>query len=243
MAGFELEHLTRQLEIIPPEVLGEPINIVGAGAVGSFTALALAKMGFCDITIYDFDNIEIENMNCQFYRLKDIGKSKVEALQSLVEDFTDVKIEIKNKPYKRGLLNGIVISAVDSMAVRKLIWEQHKERAVGTRIIIDPRMGAEFAMTFAMDPMDPADIASYEKTLYSDKNAERERCTAKSTIYTALLLSGYVAKIVKDVLTSPKYPRIMQWNIKGTDKTFESYGTENKRYVTPKAEEAPRVAG
>ncbi len=217
MAGeFQNEHLTRQLDIIPMAVLGEPIHIIGAGAIGSFTALALAKMGFADISVYDFDKIEIENMNCQFYRFEDIGNSKVAALQSLVENFTGVKIEVKDKPYAKGILGGIVISAVDSMKVRRLIWENHKEKAIATRMVIDPRMGAEFATVYAMNPMDPDDINSYEKTLHSDEAAEQERCTAKSTIYTALLLSGFVAKVVKDVLTSDRYPRITNWNIKAS---------------------------
>lgn len=214
MATPNYEHLTRQLDIIPVAVLGEPIHIIGAGAVGSFTALALSKMGFADITVFDFDKIEVENMNCQFYRTNDIGTLKVEALQSLVRDFTGVKINVKKKPYATGLLDGIVISAVDSMKARRLIWENHKERALATRIIIDPRMGAEFATVYAMNPMNPEDIKSYEKTLHTDEQAERERCTAKSTIYTALLLSGFVSKVVKDVLTSDRYPRVTNWNIK-----------------------------
>ncbi len=236
MAAPKYDHLTRQLDIIPLGVLGEHISIVGAGAVGSFTALALAKMGFTDITVFDFDKIEVENMNCQFYRHDDIGSLKVEALQSLVKDFTGVKINIKKKPYATGVMPGIVVSAVDSMKVRRLIWENHKEKAVATRLVIDPRMGAEFATVFAMNPMDPADIASYEKTLHTDENAEPERCTAKSTIYTALLLSGYVAKVVKDVLTADRYSRITNWNIKAAgviDSTKEtsplqSWATPNK---------------
>lgn len=212
------EHLTRHMELLPPEKCGIPITVIGAGAIGSFTVLALAKMGFEDITVFDFDKIEVENMNCQFYRFKDIGKFKVDALKELVHDFTGVTIStvadryVGGKPFK-----GIVITAVDSMAARKLVWENHKEIAVGTKFIVDPRMGAEVAMLYTMNPLSLEDIASYEKTLYTDENSFHERCTAKSTMYTACMLSGLVAKTVKDIVTDGPYPRTAIWSIKEND--------------------------
>jgi hypothetical protein len=220
-------HLTRQLDIIPIEVLGEKITIIGAGAIGSFVALCLAKMGFGDITIFDDDKIEEENMSCQFYRFKDIMRTKVEALQSLLVDFTNTLIEVRYERYKTGVFPGIVISAVDSMEVRKQIWMNHKLKSPGTKAIIDPRMGAETALLYVMNPMDASDIESYEKTFYTDEAAIQERCTAKSTIYTACMLSGLVAKAVKDLVVTPeKYLRLAQWSIK--DDQFMAYKKEKK---------------
>ena len=222
---LENQHLTRQLDLIPIEVLGQPITIIGAGAIGSFTALQLAKMGFVDITVFDDDTIEVENMNCQFYRFKDIGKKKVLALKELIKDFTDVTIEAVSARYESGFFPGIVISAVDSMAVRKLIWDNHKSQSLNTKYIIDPRMGAENAMMYIMSPMREDDIASYEKSLYTDENAVQERCTAKATIYTANLLSGMVSKAVKDIVTNNAYPRTLIWSIAAND--FQAWN--NKR--------------
>jgi hypothetical protein len=227
MEFFENAHLTRQLKLIPIEVLEEPITIIGAGAVGSFTALSLAKMGFSNITVFDFDKIDVENMNCQFYRFKDIGKFKVEALQELVEDFTKVQINARNQLYETGTFKGIVISAVDSMKVRKMIWDNHKETGIGTKLIIDPRMGAESALIYAMSPWDAKDIVSYEKALYTDENAVEEDCTAKATMYCATMLAGQVCKVVKDFLVkSVPYARTTMWNIAGnTYKSFEAKPT------------------
>lgn len=222
---LDYEHLTRQMDIIPVSVLGEPITIIGAGAIGSFTTLALAKMGFNNLVVYDHDTIEIENMNCQFYRLKDIGKPKVVALKELVKEFTDIEIDARNERYESGNFPGIVITAVDSMKVRKLVWDHHREIAIATRLFIDPRMGAESALVYAMNPMSQKDIASYEKTLYTDENSVQERCTAKATMYTAAMLSGYVAKIVKDFLTeSVKYARVTQWNI--GENAYQSFASQ-----------------
>ena len=99
------------------------------------------------------------------------------------------------------------------MAARKGIWDAHVKKAMATQYIIDPRMGAETALLYVMSPMNSKDIESYEKTLYTDDNAVQERCTAKSTIYTANLLAGLVCKAVKDIVTDNPFTRTTQWDI------------------------------
>lgn len=219
-------HLTRQLDIIPIDVLGERITIIGAGAIGSFTALSLAKMGFSNITVFDNDKIEVENMNCQFYRHSDIGSQKVVALADLILSFTGVRIEAIDRKYEGGAFPGIVISAVDSMAVRRLIWENHCMRAPATKVVIDPRMGAENALLYVMSPMSEKDAQTYEKTLYSDQDAVQERCTAKATIYTAEMLAGLVCKAVKNVAKGEKYPRTTMWSI--AEDAFQSWSSNSE---------------
>ena len=86
-------HLTRQLSLIPTEVLDKRITIVGCGAIGSFLALSLAKMGATNLCLYDFDEVSIVNMSNQFFRYSDIGKNKALALRELIKDFTDVEVD------------------------------------------------------------------------------------------------------------------------------------------------------
>lgn len=218
-------HLTRQLDIIPVAVLGQEISIIGAGAIGSCVAMALAKMGFGNLWVWDFDNINIENMNCQFYRHKDIGRPKVEALVDIVQDFSGEMITPHVGAYDgKHPLSGIVITAVDSMKARKMIWEGHKNVAAATKLYIDPRMGAERALCYAVKPMKEKDIVTYEKTLYSDAEAVFERCTAKATMYTAFMLSGHVAKIVKDFVCGKAYARVTDWDIESN--VFHAYPAE-----------------
>lgn len=209
-------HLTRQLDIIPLENLGRQITVIGAGAIGSFTVLSLVKMGFCNIKVYDFDEVSIENMNCQWFRLKDIGKKKVLALQELIEDFTGVKIEVVPEKFNTGSLAGIVIPAVDSMQARKNIWESAKQ-SFGVQWVIDPRMASEYALAYVMNPHDEKDRESYEKTLYSDAQAVAEPCTRKAIMYSATMISGHVAKCVKDIVTKSPYTRVVHWDIGAND--------------------------
>lgn len=218
---FDHQHLTRQADLIPIDRLNVPITIIGAGAVGSWTTLALAKMGFTQLTVFDHDKIDIENMNCQFYPMSAIGKSKAVVLANMVQDFTGVRINHVPGKYEKGTFPGFVISAVDSMEVRKLIWEEHKDVAPHTRAILDPRMGAESALLYVMNPMSERDQESYERSLYTDSAAVQEKCTAKATIYTANMLSGLVCKAVKDLITRPDYLRTAQWNI--AENAFEGY--------------------
>ena len=214
----ENEHLTRQKDLIPMESLAVPITVIGAGAVGGWVVLSLAKMGFQDITVYDHDHVSIENMNCQFYPYSAIDKSKVETLHGLVQSFANVNIKAINGKYEgKESFEGIIISAVDSMDARKMIWESQKKKGKKKpkvpKYIIDPRMGAETSLLYVMDANDAKDITSYEKTLYTDANAVAERCTAKATIYTANLLAGQVCKAVKDIATGNAYTRTSQWDI------------------------------
>jgi len=207
------QHLTRQMDIIPMDVLGENITIIGAGAIGSFTCLALAKMGFSSITVIDYDEVSAENMSCQWYRHGDIGKQKVTALAEIIKDFTGTEIDARDECYTGGAFNGIVISAVDNMETRKLIWGNHSN-FFGTRYVIDPRMASEYATMYTMCPYSDKDKESYENTMFTDAEGVQEKCTAKSTMYTAQMISGLVAKSVKDILTTGQYPRVVQWDIK-----------------------------
>jgi hypothetical protein len=208
------KHLTRQFDLVPMACLGTPITIIGGGAIGSLVALTLAKMGFSELTVIDFDRVAVENMNCQFYRFKDIGKPKVAALRELINDFTGIEIRTENRKYQgKESWTGIVISAVDSMAVRKLIWEAHLHNPM-TLAVLDARMGAETALFYAMRPSEDRDREAYPKTLYTDSQAVSEPCTARAIMYTATMLSGLVAKTAKDVAAAMPYTRTATWSIK-----------------------------
>lgn len=215
------ERLIRQRDIIPEGILATRITCIGCGAIGSHAVKALAQMGFHNIEVFDDDIVEIENMNAQGFPLAAMGLSKVEAIKNVVKEYTGIDIQTRKERYVEGRFPGIVISAVDNMATRRLIWDQHQGKAIGTLAIIDPRMGAEQALLYTMKPMQPKDETGYRKTLHRDEDGVMERCTAKSTIYTAMLLAGLVTKAVKDILTGAAvYPRVVAWDIGANDFTL-----------------------
>lgn len=204
-------HLTRQLDLLPVDKLDKRIMIIGAGAIGGWVTLSLAKMGFTKLTVFDFDKVEAENLNSQFYRFSDVGRPKAAALQDLVGDFTNATIHTINDRYVGGPANpDILITAVDSMETRELAYESVSDE---TGLVIDPRMGAETAVLYTYKPSVQKELDTYAKTLHSDSDGVQERCTAKATIYTANLLAGLVCQTVKAHVMGQKTAKSIQWDI------------------------------
>lgn len=204
--------LTRQLDLIPMEKLESPVTIIGAGAIGSWVALSLAKMGFSSLEIYDNDIVDTENLAAQFYPHHAIGKKKVDALSSMVEDFTGFGLTTHDYLYTNQYTKGLVIAAVDCMKARRTIWEAAKRN--GCTSFIDPRMGAETMLLYTMNPQGTKDVKSYELTLYSNEDAEHERCTAKTTMYCANILAGLVVAAVKNRVCEEKYNRVLTFDLR-----------------------------
>jgi len=202
----DLKHLTRQFDLIPQGILETPITVIGAGAIGSEVTVKLAKMGFNNITVFDDDEVDTVNLNSQFYRFRDIGKMKVEALAEIVEDFANVQIQPIGMRYTIDMKprEGIVISAVDSMTARTILFEKHKGLG-STSLVIDSRMGAEQFLFYAYRPVYEDDCLSYAKSLYSDEDSVAEPCTAKATTYCVSQISALVCGTVKQFLTKQKY--------------------------------------
>lgn len=220
------EDLTRQLDLIPIKVLNTPITIIGAGAIGSFTAFALAKMGFGNLEVWDNDKVDIENMCCSLYSKKDVGHSKVTSLYNILMEFSGTPISYHKKFYEAGQFPGIVIMAVDSMQARKLIFDNHAKGAPHTKALIDCRMGAEHITMFTIDPNNKDDLKTYERSWFPDSKGVHEPCTAKATIYTANLIAGFACKVVKDLVTDNPYTRVLQYSVK--DNAIEIHNKRTK---------------
>lgn len=191
---------TRQLDLLDPAQTNVPVTIIGAGATGSFTALSLAKMGVHNITVYDFNTVEEHNLPNQFYRTCDLGKPKVVALQEIIEQFEGIEINARNERYRGQRLFGIVIVAVDSMDARIRIWKFVKQNS-DVKLFIDSRMGAEVMRLYTFDPNDFYACKEYETNLYPSSEAVQVRCTAKTIMYTVLLIASLLANQVKKFLS------------------------------------------
>lgn len=187
----------RQADLISPEELAAPVTVVGAGGIGSPVALALAKMGCRNLTLYDPDVVEAHNLPNQFYRLRDVGRPKVEALAEVIEEFAVAEVRAIQEAVAGQALNGVVISGVDSMASRERIWRESIRYRPAVHLYIDARMGAQVCRVLTVRPVDPDDIDWYETTLFPDEGSSEEPCTARAIIYTTLGLASLVANQVK----------------------------------------------
>lgn len=194
-------YLTRHSDMIADVALDIQINIIGAGSIGSYTALALAKLGFNNITVADDGIIEEENIAPQFYRPRDIGKFKVNCLKRYIKEQTGVEIiaiPARIDEQNSSLLkqdNSVLILAVDSMSARKAI-----SQSVESICFIDARMAIEFLTIISVSFQGYTDSVAYLNTCFSDSEAVQEACTNKAISYTSLIAGGLIAKRVLDML-------------------------------------------
>eukprot|EP00029_Vermamoeba_vermiformis_P003786 TRINITY_DN1431_c0_g1_i1.p1 TRINITY_DN1431_c0_g1~~TRINITY_DN1431_c0_g1_i1.p1 ORF type:complete len:284 (+),score=75.74 TRINITY_DN1431_c0_g1_i1:66-854(+) len=73
------------------------VAIIGLGGVGSVAAEMLTRCGVGKLLLFDYDKVELANMNRLFYTPNQVGLTKTEAAQqSLSQINPDVKFEIYN---------------------------------------------------------------------------------------------------------------------------------------------------
>jgi len=193
---MESNRFWRQLDLCPPEKLTFPITVIGAGAIGSAVVVSLAKMGCSDITVWDEDVLADHNIPNQMCLPEYVGFPKVDALAHLVEMLTGTKIKPVSRHYRGERLEGVAITATDSMAARQMVWRALKlKRAVS--LFIDARMGAEILRLYALRPTDLDASEFYEANLYGSDEAEQLPCSARSIIYCPAITGALIAAQVK----------------------------------------------
>jgi molybdopterin/thiamine biosynthesis adenylyltransferase len=191
-------------DVIPLEKIAPlKIAVVGAGGIGVPACLCLAKMGVHSLHIWDNDNVGHENVGPQMYGNRVIGRPKTLALGQFLKDQADwCNVSIHNERFVKqpGAFNefDVVVAAVDSLEVRKEIWESinHDSRV----LLVDPRMGAEVLTVFSVIPQE--DRAWYPNTLEGD--AMEFACTAKATFHNGLVAGAMVAQAVKAWVTNER---------------------------------------
>jgi len=205
---------TRQTRIFDPDKQKHNIKVFGVGSTGSFITLTLAKMGFKNISVYDFDVVEGHNIPNQFYREQDINKLKVEALKEIIKDFTNEEIQTNNLKIEENSdldfdLNSIFVLCVDNMETRKLIYNKIKEYPIK---LIDTRFGSEGFSIYSVDLSKEEDKTLFEKSL--NLEIKPTLCGEKSVIYTILSLSSEVTNIIKKIDKQEGSPKILKRELK-----------------------------
>jgi ubiquitin-like modifier-activating enzyme 5 len=116
------------------------VLIVGVGGIGSVVAEMLTRCGIGKLLLFDYDRVELANMNRMFYLPQHQGLAKVEAAKKSLQDINpDVDIECHNMnictidnydKFKERVSGGglgnkqgvsLVLSCVDNYAARMTI--------------------------------------------------------------------------------------------------------------------------
>jgi hypothetical protein len=205
----------RQRDIINMNRLSKlSASIIGAGALGSFIALTIGKMGIKKIEVFDEDGVADHNLPNQFYKKSHAEQKsfKVSALEEIVEEFSDTQVKPQFKFYTKEPLQELVIVATDSMSSRKIVWEQFKKQKQ-CKYYIEVRMGGQLGRMYFIYKKTPENYKFYESTLYSDDKVKPLPCTARSIIYNVLMIASLVGRGVKALINKEKFPRELVFDI------------------------------
>lgn len=195
------------------EATSTKLIVGGAGGIGSWTTLALVRMGI-ECIVYDDDTYEVFNKSGQLVRTQDIGKKKVEALNDICFDFCDNGIYSYDERFTDESMSAkIMIAGFDSIASRRIffnVWRNQntmKSELLRPRhLFIDGRLEAEMYQIFAFTGDNIAAIDDYEQNqLFNDSEVEAGQCTLKQTSHTAMNIASTIASLVANFLINQKY--------------------------------------
>lgn len=134
------------------------IHIIGCGSVGSTIAENLARCGVTKMVLWDFDLVEEHNIVNQMFRLKDVGKPKVEALKDILVEINPEcmeSVDLKPKGWTGQNISGYIFLAVDNIELRKQIIEKIMDNGF-VKAVFDVRTALTGAQTYAADWSDAA---------------------------------------------------------------------------------------
>lgn len=124
------------------------VIVFGVGGVGSFTVEALARAGVGSLTIVDFDDVDITNINRQIPALHStVGKYKVDVMEARLLDINpDINIKKIRNLYNKDTSSEIltekydyVVDAIDMVSSKIHLIETCEKK--GLKIISSMGMG------------------------------------------------------------------------------------------------------
>jgi len=117
------------------------ILIIGCGGLGSNIAVMLVRSGVKNLTIIDFDKVEISNLNRQNYFFYQTGQEKVSALKDILEKVNPyIAVKALNMKIDESniddliLQHDIIVEAVDNEQTKMLIFKKAHEH--GKKVVL-----------------------------------------------------------------------------------------------------------
>lgn len=203
-----------QIKIFNPTTVGLPVHVIGAGGIGSMLIPLFAKMGFSKIEIWDNDYYERRNGPTEVaYSDRFFNHPKVEVAKETVDfllGYSDILTLHQERVTADTILNGYVISGVDSMASRLDIWKCIQNCAIDIPIYIDARSAGELVQVFAIQPFDIEDVENYESWLFDDHEATPLGCGARNIGYMSTYICAIVAKNLTAFIRGENIPFMVQ---------------------------------
>ena len=191
------------------KIQNKKIHIIGCGATGSHLAVELVKLGANNLVLWDFDIVNPHNITNQIWTTEDIGKKKNEALCEhllLINPELENRIKIKEK-WTDELLDGIIFNCVDSVELRKAIYEANQYNP-NIKIMFDPRLGSTTGSVFTYEWNTENAGLLIKLSDFKDEEIviQRSMCGTKVNISTTLFtLINYLLINFVNYLNGNKY--------------------------------------
>lgn len=148
----------RHLDFFDPMEVKDSVHVIGVGAVGSHVANALARLGIENIHIWDFDNVESHNIPNQMFTQKDLNDLKINAIEKQLKEINPEINIFKHNKYEKNELEGFIFACVDSIEVRKEIYEINEYNPL-VKAVFDTRIALAEGQVFSADWSSTEDIA------------------------------------------------------------------------------------
>jgi len=184
------------------------VAIVGVGAIGSWTAIALNKLGFENFILVDDDDVETHNVPSQFYCEDDVGRKKVNALMDKLNGKTT---SYPTKIFPSDTINAdVVFVCVDSLKQRKGILKAILDSYESTgrpKLIIDGRMRRLVFRVYTVPLNDNEVLKKYTESLM--KKEEEGPCTEKGIIQNVFAVVSVMVEQFRKIINGVGYSPVI----------------------------------
>lgn len=188
----QLVSFRRQLDIFDPRSFFQPCHVIGVGAVGSWVAQQLVRLGVPQLHVYDADHVQPHNVPTGAFFPETIGLLKTDALQQQLACFGDTTIIAHPEAVtESGRFAGVVFICVDSMDSRRLIWQHCLRLQTAVRLMIEIRIGPQTGHVYTVDPVNLVHINQWEAaSAYPSGFNETLPCTNRGSAPLMATITG-----------------------------------------------------
>lgn len=200
------------------KIITKRVALAGIGGIGSYVGFLLSRLNIEKLYIYDPDIVEEVNMSGQLYSISDVNKPKVQALRSMISNYSLYYKTVSLQDFYNPTIHmatEIMMCGFDNMAARKLYFEswlafvETFPKIKENCLFIDGRLAAEEFQVFAIMGNDERAINEYkDKWLFTDTEAEHTLCSYKQTTFMANMIASVMVNLFVNFVANQCSPII-----------------------------------
>ena len=178
------------------------VTLAGIGGIGSYVAFLLSRMQIQRLYMYDDDTVETVNMSGQLYNIRDVGRTKVDAMASTLQSFSMFSsvFALNRRFTAESTPTDVMICGFDNMEARRVFfiaWRKHVSTMDDKSkcLFIDGRLAAEAFQVFCIRGDDEYNLKRYEHYLFTDADADNTVCSYKQTTYMANMIGSVMVNL------------------------------------------------